>query len=79
MTIDDAIPAAIILMCVLAVVATIMAFWSDAAWQSECGRRGGHVLSQTRMGWGLSGTGKPIAVPQTFSLCVSSDGRILEF
>lgn len=72
-----AVVSAIALFLVAVVGFAVYAVVTDD-FEENCKAAGGHVVTKTSTGVGISSSGKPVVVTTTDSSCLSADGRILE-
>lgn len=52
--------------------------WASIEEGKACQAKGGHIISKTEPGFGISSGGSFVTTFNTTSFCISSDGRILE-
>jgi hypothetical protein len=76
------ISAALIVMIVILVIASVMSARDQAAWEAWCVDQGGHVTedSNTSVGTGYDTKGKPVTTTTTTTTyyCLTTDGRIID-
>jgi hypothetical protein len=76
---EERVAAGIIAACFLLIAAGIVfAVPAGNAWERRCEAAGGHEVTVSATGVGVTTGGKPVVTTTYSSLCVTADGRILE-
>jgi hypothetical protein len=65
-------------LMLLVTVGIVFAVRVGNAWERRCEAAGGHEVTVSATGVGVTTGGKPVVTTTYSSLCVTADGRILE-